>query len=95
MRLYTGSGDDGETGLGDGSRVAKDGQRIEAYGTVDELNAALGLAGAACEAGVIRQRLGRIQEDLFVVGSDLATPSGAARRENLSPVNSQSARHSG
>lgn len=88
MRLYTGSGDDGETGLHDGSRVAKDDQRIEAYGTVDELNAALGMAATACEAGVIRQRIGRIQEDLFVVGSDLATPSGATRRENVPTVTS-------
>ena len=92
MRLYTGTGDDGETGLHDGSRVAKDDQRIEAYGTVDELNAALGMAGAACEAGVMRERLGRIQEDLFVVGSDLATPSGAARRQNVPTVTGEDVR---
>lgn len=73
-RIYTKSGDGGETGLGDGSRVAKDHPRVEAYGTVDELNAVLGLAVAAVpdapEAGLLRS----VQNDLFDVGSDLCRP---------------------
>jgi cob(I)alamin adenosyltransferase len=74
-RIYTKTGDDGETSLGDGSRIAKTHPRISAYGTVDELNAVLGLA-LAC--GEIRTPwcdwLVRIQNDLFDVGADLCVP---------------------
>jgi cob(I)alamin adenosyltransferase len=73
-RIYTKSGDAGETGLGDGSRVAKDHPRVAAYGGVDELNAVLGLLLAQCpdlpEAELIRG----IQNDLFDVGADLCVP---------------------
>ena len=73
-RIYTKTGDGGETGLGDGRRVPKDDARVEAYGTVDELNAVLGLllacAPADPEAGLIRS----IQNDLFDVGGDLCVP---------------------
>lgn len=74
-RIYTRSGDDGETGLGDGTRVAKTHPRIAAYGTVDELNSVLGLVLAA--GGVqepVRGQLLRIQNDLFDIGADLCVP---------------------
>ena len=78
MKLYTKSGDDGQTGLLGGGRVPKDHARVTAYGEVDELNAVIGLAAAA---GVDRDRLAQlrgIQGDLFVLGTQLAacpTPS--------------------
>jgi cob(I)alamin adenosyltransferase len=81
-RIYTRGGDGGETSLGDGRRVAKHDLRIEAIGTVDEANAAIGLARlhADGEADAI---LGRVQNDLFDLGADLCTPEtgrrGAAR----------------
>lgn len=72
-RIYTGGGDRGETSLGDGRRVAKDSVRVDAYGDVDELNAALGLARLTAE-GEADAMLARIQNDLFDLGADLATP---------------------
>lgn len=72
-KIYTRTGDDGTTGLGDGARVPKNALRVEAFGTVDEANAAIGLArltaDAACDA-----ILSRIQNDLFDLGADLCTP---------------------
>ncbi len=70
-RVYTRTGDDGTTGLGGGQRVPKDSARVEAYGTVDELNSHLGAATAlgVCEA--LRPELARIQNELFHLGSDL------------------------
>ncbi|MEL6497566.1 MAG: cob(I)yrinic acid a,c-diamide adenosyltransferase [Planctomycetota bacterium] len=73
-KIYTRTGDGGETGLGDGSRVAKTDPRVEAYGTVDEANAALGLSVLACGDAGTRALLVRIQNDLFDVGADLCTP---------------------
>jgi cob(I)alamin adenosyltransferase len=74
-RIYTRLGDDGETHLGDMSRVPKTDPRIEAYGTVDELNAQLGLALAAADlSDEYAGWLGRIQNDLFDVGADIAAP---------------------
>lgn len=72
-KIYTRTGDDGETALGDGSRVAKHGLRVSAYGTVDEANATVGLARlhAADEVGA---RLAAIQNDLFDLGADLCRP---------------------
>lgn len=79
-RIYTKSGDGGETGLGDGRRVPKDHARVEAYGQVDELNAVLGLLAAYCpdapEGGLLRV----IQNDLFDVGADLCIPATAAEQ---------------
>jgi cob(I)alamin adenosyltransferase len=79
-RIYTRLGDDGETHLGDMSRVPKTHPRIEAYGTVDELNAQLGVALA--QGGLPEgypERLARIQNDLFDVGADLSVPHGGDR----------------
>lgn len=73
-RIYTKSGDGGETGLGDGDRVPKDSPRVEAYGQVDELNAALGLAVAHCPDCPDLALLRGIQNDLFDVGADLCVP---------------------
>jgi cob(I)alamin adenosyltransferase len=72
-RIYTRGGDKGETSLGDGTRVAKQSLRVEAYGTVDEANAAIGIVrlDANAEADAM---LARIQNDLFDLGADLCTP---------------------
>jgi cob(I)alamin adenosyltransferase len=80
-RIYTRGGDKGETSLGDGSRVPKLDCRIGAFGTVDELNAALGVVLA--DPGVperLREPLERIQNDLFDVGADLSVPYGIGDR---------------
>jgi cob(I)alamin adenosyltransferase len=74
MKIYTTTGDQGETSLFGGRRVPKDALRIEAYGTVDELNSALGIARATRPAQEIDEILGQLQNDLFVLGADLATP---------------------
>jgi len=74
MKIYTKTGDAGETGLFAGARVRKDDVRIEAYGTVDELNAALGLARSESLPLEIEQTLERVQSELFSVGAELATP---------------------
>lgn len=76
-KIYTKTGDAGETALGDGARVAKTSIRVEAYGTVDEANAAIGVARLAAQTvgdAEIDGALGRIQNDLFDVGADLCTP---------------------
>src|SRR5262245_22986982 len=73
-RIYTKTGDDGETGLGDGSRVAKDHPRVAAYGSVDELNAVLGLVLALGAEMPEAELLRGIQNDLFDVGADLCVP---------------------
>jgi cob(I)alamin adenosyltransferase len=80
-RIYTRGGDAGETSLGDGSRVTKLDCRIGAFGTVDELNSALGvvLADASLPAA-LREPLERIQNDLFDVGADLCVPFGVTDR---------------
>lgn len=78
--IYTGGGDRGETGLFGGGRVSKDDLRVEAYGAVDELNASLGLARATGLPGEIGALVARIQEELFVLGADLATPPDATVR---------------
>src|SRR5579871_3592175 len=76
-RIYTKSGDQGETGLGDGSRVAKDHPRVAAYGTVDELNALLGLLLSQSPQPAESELLRSIQNDLFDVGADLCVPPTA------------------
>lgn len=74
-RIYTRTGDDGTTGLGDGSRVAKDDARVEAYGTVDELNSVVGLVLAAADLPeAVRLCLTEVQHDLFDLGGELCIP---------------------
>lgn len=82
-RIYTRTGDDGTTALGTGERRAKYDLRIEAYGTVDETNATLGLArlATATEDPALDEMLGRIQNDLFDLGADLCTPEGGVKPE--------------
>ena len=83
-RIYTRGGDAGATSLGDGTRVSKTDPRIEAYGTVDELNACLGLALAAPDLpDTLRAELARVQNELFDLGADLAVPLEDQRRERL------------
>lgn len=73
-RIYTRTGDDGTTGLADGSRVAKNSPRVEAYGTVDELNATIGLVLACAIPEPVRSVLLRVQHELFNLGGELAMP---------------------
>jgi cob(I)alamin adenosyltransferase len=80
--IYTGGGDDGETGLFGGGRVPKDHLRVEAYGTVDELSAALGVARAAGLPQALDRTASRIQEELFVLCADLAAPSATTARQD-------------
>jgi len=79
-RIYTRGGDTGETSLGDGSRVSKLDGRIEAFGAVDELNAALGLVLARDLADELRGVIARVQNELFDVGADLSVPAGVDGR---------------
>lgn len=75
MKIYTKTGDSGETSLFDNTRVSKSDPRVDAYGEVDELNACLGLARAVLDPGDLADALAAIQRDLFAVGSRLADPS--------------------
>lgn len=77
-RIYTRLGDDGDTHLGDMSRVGKDSARVAAYGDVDEANSALGVARAVGVGAAADAWLARIQNDLFDVGADLCTPQDPA-----------------
>ena len=79
MKIYTRAGDTGQTGLYGGPRVSKDDLRIESYGTVDELNASLGVIRSMPPPGTIDEVLERIQNELFTVGAQLATPSPAEK----------------
>jgi cob(I)alamin adenosyltransferase len=74
-RIYTKSGDHGQTSLGDGTRVSKTDSRIVAYGTVDELNSLIGVVIAAGAPEPVATRLKHIQNDLFDVGADLCVPA--------------------
>lgn len=83
--ITTRAGDGGQTSLGDGSRVRKDAQRVEAYGAVDELNAALGLIRLHADAGADAM-LARIQQDLFDLGADLCVPGTGGDRLRVAPA---------
>jgi cob(I)alamin adenosyltransferase len=89
-RIYTRTGDEGLTGLGGGQRVPKDSARVEAYGTVDELNSQLGVALTAGLTDRVDGELRRIQNELFDLGADLATPAVSQARH---PVPTVEARH--
>ncbi|MFB6269949.1 MAG: cob(I)yrinic acid a,c-diamide adenosyltransferase [Halobacterium sp.] len=84
MKVYTGRGDDGQTDLADQSRVSKAHPRIEAYGTVDELNARVGDARPTGH-GDVDDRLAAVQNDLFTVQSQLATPDTGEGDPTLAP----------
>lgn len=77
-RIYTRTGDEGQTSLGNGDRVFKTSLRIQAYGGVDELNSLLGVVRMHAEQPTLRDRLGIIQNDLFDVGADLCVPPAAS-----------------
>jgi len=82
MKIYTKTGDDGTTGLVGGSRVSKADPRIECYGTVDELNAAIGLAAVNASPELL-EALRQVQANLFVIGSHLASPPDSPHRASL------------
>lgn len=77
VRIYTRTGDQGETGLIGGQRIPKDSPRIEAIGAIDELNATLGFARSLGKNAELDQTLSRLQQDLFRLGADIATPREA------------------
>ncbi|GIX35658.1 MAG: ATP--cobalamin adenosyltransferase [Lysobacteraceae bacterium] len=77
-KIYTRTGDDGSTGLGDGTRVPKDALRVEAYGTVDELNSQIGVVLACALPDAVREVLVRVQHQLFDLGGELCIPGHAA-----------------
>jgi cob(I)alamin adenosyltransferase len=77
-KVYTKTGDAGQTSLVDGTRVSKADLRVTAYGEVDELNSVLGLARTTIEDEELNAVLGQIQNELFIVGADLATPPSTA-----------------
>jgi cob(I)alamin adenosyltransferase len=78
-KIYTRTGDDGTTGLGDGSRVAKDSLRVDAFGTVDEANSAIGVVlSCASVPNDIRRMLTEIQHDMFELGGELCIPGHSA-----------------
>ena len=73
-KIYTRTGDDGSTGLGNGERTAKDSARVEAYGTVDEVNSAIGVMLTDMSEGEIKKALAGIQQELFNLGGELSIP---------------------
>ena len=81
-KIYTKTGDDGTTGLGDGTRVAKDSTRVGAYGTVDELNSTIGIVLAQEIPPDVRESLTQIQHDLFDLGGELCIPGMAMVHES-------------
>ena len=84
--IYTRTGDDGTTSLNGGTRVSKTDVRVEAYGSVDELNAQLGLLATYLETEADRGVLRKVQNDLFAVGAYLATESGRAEERRMQGV---------
>lgn len=92
MRIYTRTGDRGETGLFGGGRVPKDHPRVEAYGDIDELNAVLGLARSIEMMPRIDEIIAPIQRDLFSLGALLATPRPEKVREQLEKARIDDAR---
>ena len=85
MKIYTKTGDEGKTSLFDNSRVWKSDQRILSYGSVDELNSSLGIALSLEIDPEIRDILIKLQNDLFIVGSDLANPNMSDKKIRTSP----------
>lgn len=85
MKIYTKGGDQGETGLFGGERVSKDSLRIEAYGTVDELNSFIGLTLTEIKDEEVKILLNKIQHILFTLGSDLASPENEKNKKHNIP----------
>jgi cob(I)alamin adenosyltransferase len=83
MKIYTKVGDTGKTSLFNGSVVWKDDLRIDAYGTIDELNSVIGLAVTEINDNEIKDTLLEIQNDLFIAGSDLASPRDSEKKKSL------------
>lgn len=81
MKIYTKTGDGGETGLFGGGRVSKDSLRIEAYGTIDELNSVLGMLQSQTADAKVNEIVNSLQNNLFTIGADLATPISAGNAE--------------
>lgn len=92
MKIYTKTGDAGDTGLFGGGRVPKSHPRVEAYGDVDELNATIGVVRATGSDAEIDALLLRIQQDLFAIGALLATPDREKMRAHLEKANVDDAR---
>jgi cob(I)alamin adenosyltransferase len=87
-KIYTRRGDDGSTGLFGGPRVGKDDLRVCAYGDVDELNSALGVAREEVPAGDLRDLIDSLQSELFTLGAELATPDAAAAPKEVPRITS-------
>lgn len=81
MKIYTKTGDEGQTSLFGGERVSKDHLRIQAYGSIDECNAVLGLAQNSNSSSILKSLLQQIQNQLFVVGADLASPESTSNQQ--------------
>jgi cob(I)alamin adenosyltransferase len=92
LKIYTRTGDRGDTGLFGGGRVGKDDVRVDAYGEVDELNAVVGLARAAAPSSPISGQLEQVQRDLFSIGAMLATPDLEKMRRQLEKARLDDAR---
>jgi len=89
MKIYTRQGDQGISGLFDGRRVPKNHLRLETYGTLDELNSHLGLAIAECRHEAFRLELKKLQQELFLLGADLATPLGSPNEAKVHRTSAQ------
>lgn len=81
MKIYTKTGDDGTTALFDGSRVSKDNRRVELYGNVDELNGMIGLAISFATNAEFKNKLFKVQKDLFALGAKLANPKERQQKQ--------------
>lgn len=92
MAIYTRTGDAGTTALFGGERVPKDDPRVRAYGSVDEVNAHLGMARALLDEALLDARLAELQNTLFDLGADLATPQDARARQRIRPIEEEDAK---
>jgi cob(I)alamin adenosyltransferase len=86
MKIYTGYGDKGFTSLSGGEKVKKNDPRVEVYGTIDELSSSLGIAVAKSETEEIRERIKQIQNELFVISAEIASPPGKMPA-SITPIN--------
>jgi cob(I)alamin adenosyltransferase len=89
LKIYTKTGDKGQTSLYDGTRISKHDIRVESYGTLDELNASIGLARQYCDSDILREQLFHIQRILFNVAGELATPDADQFPEPVSEADTR------